>query len=294
MRGRVEIDSETGHGTCIRLQIPLRSAIEHAMVMRCGGQLFAVPMQFVQAARPEASDLPPDLPTASLGRMLGLPDKVASQRRQLLVLGHHTGGPAIAANRVAIEVDSVVGAEEVVVRGVPPLLVGNPLLAGLTLSGHGETVQILDVYRLMQLATSEVTRIARPQQEMATDSVRQRAHILVVDDSLSTRRTHVRIARQAGYETSEASDGLEALNMLKTGDFDAVLTDLEMPRLGGFQKSSNAVELKICPYLSSQVVVMKTHTDDCFHSEQIRSSSNPSPMSSSTSWTECSPGRLNR
>jgi chemotaxis protein histidine kinase CheA len=235
MRGRVEIDSETGHGTCIRLQIPLRSAIEHAMVMRCGGQLFAVPMQFVQAARPEASDLPPDLPTASLGRMLGLPDKVASQRRQLLVLGHHTGGPAIAANRVAIEVDSVVGAEEVVVRGVPPLLVGNPLLAGLTLSGHGETVQILDVYRLMQLATSEVTRIARPQQEMATDSVRQRAHILVVDDSLSTRRTHVRIARQAGYETSEASDGLEALNMLKTGDFDAVLTDLEMPRLGGFE-----------------------------------------------------------
>lgn len=235
MRGRVEISSEPGSGTAIQLQIPLRSAIEHAMVVRCGGQLFAVPMQFVQAARPEPNDLPEDIQVAPLDSVLKLSGRVAqpTEEKQLVVLGHQATG---SVDTLAIEVDSVVGAEEVVVRAIPPLLVGHPLVSGLTLSGHGETVQILDVQRLISLARGEQGR--EPGHESADrveSSTGERGRVLVVDDSLSTRRTHVRLVRQAGFDTEEAADGLEALNMLKTGDFSAVLTDLEMPRLGGFE-----------------------------------------------------------
>ncbi len=232
MRGRVEIDSETGSGTTIRLQIPLRSAIEHAMVVRCGGQLFAVPMQFVQAARPEPGDLPQDMKVVGLQQLLGLEAAADSNDPQLIVLGQETSGEK--TNRVAIEVDGVVGAEEVVVRAVPQMLISHPMLAGLTLSGHGETVQILDVSQLIQMAENGTTATATARTKAPVEK-KTRARVLVVDDSLSTRRTHVRMVQQAGFETAEASDGLEALNMLKSEQFDAVLTDLEMPRLGGFE-----------------------------------------------------------
>lgn len=237
MRGRVEIDSEPGAGTCIRLQLPLQSAIEHAMVMRCGGQLFAVPMQFVQAARPENGDLSDRIRTARLGELMNIPVRAVAKDRQLVVLGQHARGGIDAKNSVAIEVDSVVGAEEVVVRAVPPMLSGHPLLAGLTLSGHGETVLILDVPKLMKMGAGaeDPSEVISGNIEAAEPVASRKTRVLVVDDSLSTRRTHVRMARQAGYEIEEACDGLEALNMLKTGDFDAVLTDLEMPRLGGFE-----------------------------------------------------------
>ncbi|MFK7818567.1 MAG: response regulator [Planctomycetaceae bacterium] len=234
MRGRVEIDSKTGDGTCFRIQIPLRSAIEHSMVMRCGGQLFAVPMQFVQAARPEPEDLPESINTVRLGDLLHL-ENVAQGKGQLVVLGHHANGTATAGNSVAIEVDSVVGAEEVVVRALPLLLGSHPLLSGLTLSGHGETVQILDVHRLMQMVENAETATTFKPREHREEAGKSRLRILVVDDSLSTRRTHVRLVQQAGFESVEAADGLEALNLLKTNSFDAVLTDLEMPRLGGFE-----------------------------------------------------------
>lgn len=237
MRGRVEIDSEPGAGTCIRLQLPLQSAIEHAMVMRCGGQLFAVPMQFVQAARPEDGDLSDRIRTERLGELMNIPAKAVARDRQLVVLGQHARSGVDAENSLAIEVDSVVGAEEVVVRAVPPMLSGHPLLAGLTLSGHGETVLILDVPKLMKMVvkSGNVALAADRSSVIAKSAISNKTRVLVVDDSLSTRRTHVRMARQAGYETEEACDGLDALNMLKTGDFDAVLTDLEMPRLGGFE-----------------------------------------------------------
>ncbi len=236
MRGRVEIDSATGSGTTIQLQIPLRSAIEHAMVMRCGGQLFAVPMQFVHAARPEAADLPADLRRTPLDEVLALPERNLPGERQIIVLGHHGTRSDATSERVAIEVDDVVGAEEVVVRRLPPLLIGHPLFSGLTLSGQGETVLILDVPRLMRLASGPVgqSRGGHVDQALETPG-RERPRVLVVDDSLSTRRTHVRMVRQAGFDAAEAADGLEALDLLKTDDFQAVLTDLEMPRLGGFE-----------------------------------------------------------
>ena len=259
MRGRVEIDSEPGGGTCFRIQIPLRSAIEHAMVLRCGGQLFAVPMQFVQAARPEPNDLPESIRTVRLGDLLDLSESRATTRGQLVVLGHHANGTANAGNSVAIEVDSVVGAEEVVVRALPLLLDGHPLLSGLTLSGHGETVQILDVHRLMQMvanAETATTFKARKHREETSDS---QLRVLVVDDSLSTRRTHVRLVKQAGFETVEASDGLEALNLLKSSTFDAVLTDLEMPRLGGFELVS---EIKQRSRIADLPVIVITSRGD--------------------------------
>ena len=263
MRGRVEIDSETGSGTCIRIQIPLRSAIEHAMVMKCGGQLFAVPMQFVQTARPERDDLPESLKTVTLRGMLGLADG-PSETGQLIVLGHQAGGSISESNSIAIEVDTVVGAEEVVVRAVPPLLNTHPLLSGLTLSGHGETVQILDVQRLIRLASGGTTAVQKANGSRQSETARsKRSRVLVVDDSLSTRRTHVRLARQAGFETSEASDGLEALNLLKTEEFDAVLTDLEMPRLGGFELVSEIKQRS--RFADIPVIVITSRGDEETH-----------------------------
>ena len=249
MRGHVDIDSNPGHGTTIRLSIPLRSAVEHAMLVRAGGQLFALPMQSIHAAGPEAGrNLPEGVSPVSLSRLLQLRGH-GKVSRQVVLLGDHT-------QQVAIHVDSVVGAEEVVVRTLPPLLWAHRQFSGVTLSGQGETVLLLDVGGLLATVNA-ISGRALP--EASSAKTVDEPTILVVDDSLSTRLKLVRRLQQAGYATSEASDGIEALKTMRAKQFIAVVTDLDMPRLGGLElltEIKHGRRLKDIP-----VIVCTAHED---------------------------------
>ncbi|MFQ5730750.1 MAG: response regulator [Planctomycetaceae bacterium] len=277
MRAKIDVDSRSGVGTAMRLTIPLRSVIEHAMVVRVAGRLFAVPMQFVQAAGPLQRD--EARRRVRLRAVLGLNGALPPAQEHVVVLGsgrlsfsmtvsgaRKTGDPADA--ELALVVDDVIGPDEVVVRSLPSLLKPHPCLGGVTLSGDGDIVQLLDGQRLMDLALacsrSDVPDPNATTDRPATDAASRHNEIkaLVVDDSLSARRRIVKMLQGAGCDVSEAGDGREAIARFRTGEFQVVFTDIEMPNVDGFGVLS---EIKGGPLgKSTPVVVASSRSESEF------------------------------
>lgn len=270
MRGWIQVESETDHGTTIRLNIPLPSVIQHAMVLRSSGQLFALPMQFIRGAGGEGDGTAAirlaDVLAEATPKAPGSPRSDADGQRLVLDCGvprSAAGGDAgpgsepnpsefsdplaraIAAStrRVTLMVDEIVGPEEVVVRPLPALLKQHPLCTGATLSGMGELVLTLDANavaalgarRLVSDSQIDSSRPAMPAfvPQPVTPIEPSRPRVLVTDDSLTARKRLTRSLLRYGVEIVEANDGSEALELLRRQAFDAVFSDLEMPNLDG-------------------------------------------------------------
>ncbi|MCA8997929.1 MAG: response regulator [Planctomycetaceae bacterium] len=277
MRGQVLVNSRPGEGTVFTLNIPLRSPIEHALVVRAGGQCFALPMKSVFGLNTTEHDQ----------NSVEKEDQPVSLRRVLrLTKGRRGPGQSIflanpeSCNRLEITVDEVVGVEEVVVRSLPRMLAQHDLFTGVSLSGNAEIVLLLDPVRLARLivegdyqspisdaddlsplsdavfgaetATDEPSKgmsetllesqlnepsVLRDRNAAGLPGDSGAPHagdpILVVDDSLSVRQHLVRKLAGLGFESREAGDGQEALEMLRRERFRAVITDVDMPRMNG-------------------------------------------------------------
>ncbi len=235
LRGWLEITSEPGQGTCIRLSIPLPSVIQHAMVFRCADQLFALPMESVQSAGAVVNDTP----RTSFARLLGLDATPTSQTNQTIVVADdRLGSPQVKSAPLALFVDEIIGPEELVVRPLPALLKHHPYCVGATLSGMGQTILLLDARRLLTSSTASLpkTQSAQPATIPAPPRARsQRPRVLVVDDSLSARKRTVRSLSRYPIEIVEACDGKDALEQLKRQSFAAVFSDMEMPNVDGME-----------------------------------------------------------
>lgn len=251
MRGRIHIDSVPGQYTAFRLEIPLRSTIEHAMVVRCSGQLFAIPMHSVAGTQNEESPAHTEaaIPLAVvLGQRLTAkkPRKLVSLRTQSTPRGEQTPGSPRDVP-LTIAVDAVVGVEEVVVRSLPRLLSQHECFSGVTLSGEAETVLVLDVPRLVEIArATQVEHEAMLAEEFESEKASRHSktagkrgnhvkasRILIVDDSVSVRRNLARKFKDLGVLVAEATDGRAALDLLREGQIWGVITDLDMPRMNG-------------------------------------------------------------
>jgi chemosensory pili system protein ChpA (sensor histidine kinase/response regulator) len=273
MRGWIQVDSTPRKGTQIRLCFPLPSVIQHAMVFRCAGQLFALPMQSVQSAG-EAGDTAAELDfSATLGTGQAGESPLAAQIKQPIVLAARESAAAIRSREsqpIALLVDEIVGPEEVVVRPLPALLKHHPYCSGATLSGMGETVLLLDARRLVQaniniLAsgddfTAHQNRSA-PSAAICNQTL-TRQRVLVVDDSVTARKAVVRCLRRYPLEITEASDGKQALAILRAESFAAVFSDMEMPHVSGMEllETLNAAGSANHP----PVVIISSRNEDAF------------------------------
>lgn len=224
MRGWLEVQSEPGKGTTIRLSFPLPSVIQHAMVFRSAGQLFALPMESVQAA----GEVNPEIPQANFAGLLGLPGEPKDTDHAIVIANDQNGN----VTPIALYVDELVGPEELVVRPLPGLLRNHPFCVGATLSGMGQAVLLLDARRVLQ-AQSETRPEHRPQKGRLTPQRRKLPRVLVVDDSLSARKRVVRSLSRFALDIVEATNGQEAVELIKQENFTAVFSDMEMPHLDG-------------------------------------------------------------
>ncbi len=270
LRGRIEIDSLPRQGTTMRLLIPLRTGIEHVMVFRSGGQLFALPMQSVTAAKnAHSQNGEGHLQRVSLSAALSLrSDSKTELAQDILVIRRSSSRQSDREptdNRLAVAVDELVGPEEVVVRKLPNLLRNHPLLSGITLSGSGEKVLLLDADRVLDFcADQELDSTAEATANDDVSSSRRRA--LVVDDSLTARKVLGKLLRQHGLDVIEAGDGLEALDQLHRNSFDLVLTDLDMPRMGGLELLS---DMHTGDYCDAPRVVVSSRNEAAFRDQAI-------------------------
>lgn len=235
-RGRIEIHSERGVGTEMRLMVPTTLAVMRCLVVQADDQRFALPMHRVVVARDGAAAT-----THAEGRrIIWVGDEPVTVTALGDVLGHPgqaaPTGPIVVVNgtlqRHAFQVDSLVGQRDAVVKGLSGVLPRIDVVAGTSVEPDGSVLVVLDPPGLVERARNSTTKGSKAQMSDA-DRVRPH-HILVVDDALTVRELQRSILERAGYTVSVAGDGVDALGRLAEGDVDLVLTDVEMPRMDGF------------------------------------------------------------
>jgi len=248
LNGIIDVDSEVGQGTVIKLKIPLTLAIIQALLVGAQEEYYAIPLASVL----ETVRIPLDeIYTIEGKNVLRLRDEVLSLVRlsdifgvkQVYEGGEHTYVVVIglAESKLGIVVDTLVGQEEIVIKSLGDYLQGIEGIAGATIRGDGRVTLIVDVAALMSLAKGITVDIrASTESAVKTKSVPSDYVVLVVDDSAMDRNIMKKSMEPIGITAIEASNGQEALNMLKSAEYsiDAILIDIEMPRMDGYTLAS--------------------------------------------------------
>lgn len=262
LKGRIEVDSIRGEGTKIRILIPLKSGIEHVMVFRAGEQLFGLPMQAVSSAKRANGNH-----AVSVSTVFGLDTRDTVEQGDIL----HVRRAGTAGNRntntknLAVHVDELIGPEEVVVRKLPNLLLNHPVFNGVTLSGSGKKVLLLNAEQFAVHCEASVdssadgSTLPEPGRNLPNQK-----RVLVVDDSLTARRALSKVMRARDYQVVEAGDGLKAIEILRRQTFDLVLTDLDMPKMGGLELLSDIQSGRYC---NAAKVVVSSRDEQTFREQ---------------------------
>ncbi len=258
--GEITVTSLPGRGTTFTLRLPVSTAVSHAMLFKVGGQVYAIPNVHVDstvtvAADATSLDVRGDLvPLLALPSVLATPvaPPAAAERRTALVLGY-------AGKVLAVTVDKVIGPREIVVRPLGPLLSPLPLYAGATVSASGKVQLILDVAHLARLAHpgagDEATISPMEPRRIA-------GRALVVDDSRAIREALTTMLAREGWIVDVADDGTRAWQMAQQLRYDLLVTDLEMPRMSGFdliQRLRDDADLTGTPVV---VITSRTSTEN--------------------------------
>jgi two-component system chemotaxis sensor kinase CheA len=238
MGGTIAIRSVPGQGTTFTIALALSLATYRAVEVRSSGSSFLLPTARVErCVRFAAGDLrmvgsqqvvavgEHDLPLVSLAGLLGLPaSTVAAPRINCVVL-------AAGERRIAVAVDEIGGEQEVLGKPVDMSVTQSPLVTGAAVLAGGQPVAILNVPELVRSAVREGGRsLAAPIAVLARP---RGCSVLVAEDSITSRTLLKNILELAGHRVEVAVDGADALDKLRSGGFDLVVSDVEMPRLDG-------------------------------------------------------------
>ena len=237
LNGTINILSDPGHGTSIRLTLPLSLIIINVIQFRCGNQPFVIPTNLVEeiVLLPFAEDPPTELshreltiPVIHLQNVFRLPPATAEpgQLQQRFAIVVQASG-----RNLALLVDAIISQEDTVIKPFGPFLQGMPHLAGSSIAGDGSLRLVVNPARLLDQETLSATDAA----PVAAPSMDEALRILVVDDSLSVRKFASMVLRAHGFEVVTATQGLEALAELEKIPVDLILTDLEMPVMHGYE-----------------------------------------------------------
>ncbi len=249
LNGIIDIDSEFGVGSTFKLKIPLTLAIMQALLVSAQEEYFAIPLSSVLETVRINID---EVYTIEGKNVLKLRDEVLSLVRlsdmfgveQVFDSGTHNYVVIIgvAESKLGIIVDGLVGQEEVVIKSMGDYLQGINGIAGATIRGDGGVTLITDVAALMHIAkdikvdlTAQNSTLQQTQKNSPSDY-----HVMIIDDSKTDRTIMKKALKPLGISITEATNGVEALNTLKSGDinFDALLVDIEMPQMDGYTLAS--------------------------------------------------------
>ncbi|HEY7215902.1 MAG TPA: response regulator, partial [Thermoanaerobaculia bacterium] len=257
--GEVFVETEPRHGTTFTVEVPVARRGESVMLLRVGQLKIALPASVIRRAtrlgaaqvverdgRTLASLAGRLVPFVPLARIYGQP----AGEDQLLLEGVVSGQP------LALAVDGVEGEQEVLVRPITRRAPTDRLLEGVALLASGEPVGVLSPSVLAQREYLRALPAARPQ------VAARRVRVLLVDDSLVTREMERRLLEDAGFHVSAASDAEEALWLLAEESFDCVVTDIEMPRIDGFELTAQLRSMENFAQLPIVVVSTRDRPED--------------------------------
>ncbi|GAB7191824.1 hypothetical protein NUM3379_25320 [Kineococcus sp. NUM-3379] len=248
VRGRVDVRSEPGVFTEIRISVPVTLAVLRCLLVSAGGVRYALPMTSLVTALPPQAE--PEVVDARAVRWVtGRPVPVRPLAEVLAVgtRASRPAGPVVVVSgvtrRFAFEVDELLTQREVVVKGLSPLLPRLDAFMGVSAEADGSVLLVLEPTGLIDRARGDGGRHGDATAALpalapappATAVAPPRApRVLVVDDALTIRELQRSVLEGAGYHVLTAEDGRAALDVLRTEAVDLVLTDVEMPRMDGF------------------------------------------------------------
>jgi len=240
--GTITVASKPGGGTTFRILVPLSMATFRGVLVAAAGQPFVIPTaSVVRVSRVKPDDIKTieNRQTITLGKaavsLVRLRDVLELQGPE--GLGKGEARPIVVARsgdrQVAFLVDEVKGEQEVVVKSLGRQLARVRNISGACISGGGAVIPILHVADLVESAS----RSGAPGPIAAVQDKKTQGpgRLLVAEDSITSRALLKSILEAVGYEVVACVDGLDALTRLKTESFDLVISDVDMPRMNGFE-----------------------------------------------------------
>ncbi len=261
LKGRLEIDSKPYEGTSFTLHVPVSTGATQSLIVSCAGEWVALPAdQVVQAMAADEvklrltdgkvylDHLGMAYPAYSLGVWLGFEDAM-----DLMAHSKPCVMVKAATGTIALVVDAVIDARELILQDVGRLTRRIPGVVGGAMRADGKPMFVLDVPALERAARASVrvTASLALRKRLAVKKTR----VLVVDDALSVRRSMEQLLEDAGYEVTSANDGFLALDSMRDKPPAIVLTDLEMPHLNGLDLTKRIREV---PSFMGMPVIMIT------------------------------------
>jgi len=251
--GSITVDSTPGKGTTFSILLPLTLSTFRGIPIKVQDQLFIIPTNSVdQAIRVKPDDIKTieGAPAISVdGQMIGLVymNDVLGIPFRRIKKESETTYPALimgaSLRRIAFVIDEVMGEQEGIVKDLTSILGKVRNLAGATILGSGQIVPVLNVPELFETAarTSTDTSSKMVLDRMTAEEIKPHS-ILVAEDSITARSLIKNILETAGYVVQTAVDGQEAFERLKKEWFDLLVSDVEMPRMNGFELTSRIRE----------------------------------------------------
>jgi chemosensory pili system protein ChpA (sensor histidine kinase/response regulator) len=289
--GRIETHSEEGRGSAFRLVLPLTTAVTQVVMLRMGSISMGVPASLVEIVRRvsvetleesyrqhefhDGSEVMPFFWAGALWQASLRSEENVGRTRPVVIVRS-------ASQRVALHVDEVLGNQEVVIKNLGPQLSRLPGLTGMSVLPSGAVVQIYNPVALANVHGDSVrAMLAKAAQAAAEGGAEAQAAgaglldgaqttvplVLVVDDSITVRRVTQRLLQREGYRVTLAADGLQALERLQDERPTLVLSDIEMPRMDGFDLLRN---IRADQKLEGLPVVMITSRIAQKHREMAR------------------------
>jgi chemosensory pili system protein ChpA (sensor histidine kinase/response regulator) len=248
--GSLDIHSSAAHGTTFTVRLPFTVSVNRALMVTSGDNFYAIPLNTIEGiVRVSTYELEeyykPEAPLyeyAGQEYRLQYLGNLLNSEHQPKLQGQALPLPVILVRGVeqpmALQVDSLVGSREIVVKSLGPQFSSVRGVSGGTILGDGNVVVILDLPAMIR---SDVLS-EQPRASFKTDYPRQKPQlhqratlVMVVDDSVTVRKVTSRLLERNGMEVITAKDGLDAVAQLQDYQPDIILLDIEMPRMDGFE-----------------------------------------------------------
>lgn len=230
INGTIEVSSDEGLGTSIRIKVPSSLAISNVILFRISSLMFAIPASFVDEIT-QFTDISEkgfidhrgkNIIAKEFAEVLGLTSRHDKQPNYVIVCN-------ISNRNVGLIVDEVIGHEETVIKPLNTFLKGLEIYSGTTISGDGSIRFVINPISIFE---EQLKGLAAVQPIIEDYSGKT---ILIADDSISVRKYVSAYLESKNFKVYTASNGVEALNILYEKPVDMIITDLEMPVMHGYE-----------------------------------------------------------
>lgn len=244
VRGTIRVSFQPGKGTRFQLQLPLTMSVVRTLLVDIGGEVYAFPLasivRTIKLPREEIELLEGRQYFNVDSRPVGLfsahqvlgggEPTLAGDALPVIVVGEH-------GNAYGLVADRFLGERELVVQPLDARLGKVKDIAAGALLEDGSPVLIVDVEDMLRSVDKIVSAGTLSKVRHSADrvAVKKRKRVLVIDDSLTVRELERKLLDQQGYEVEAAVDGVDGWNAARTGHFDLIITDIDMPRMDGIE-----------------------------------------------------------